>query len=126
MVPFALNAWEKLPGYPDEILAIHGKQIETSGSFKRNIEMIYIPKKELLGISFYNYSDKGDQVVIPYGTFNIRGCELKASGEIQGSYLVTSWNNYKTSKKIMRSCDTFFIRIYDETDNYSTYVVEND
>ena len=126
MVPFVLNAWDILPGYPEEILAVQGKQIETSGSFKRNVELIFVPSKELLGISFYNYKDKGDQVTIPYGTYNIRGCEMKASGEIEGPYFVSSLNNYNISKKIMRSCSTFFIRVYDQTDNYSTYVVEND
>jgi hypothetical protein len=124
MIPFVLNAWEKLPGYPEDIFALQGKQIETSGSFKRNIELAYIPSKELLGISFYNYDDKGDQVVIPYGTFNIRGCEMKAMGEIEGPYIVASLNNYNTYRKIMKTCGTFFIRVYDQTDNYSTYVVE--
>lgn len=124
MIPFVLSAWDKLPGYSEEVLALNGKQIETTGSFKRNIELIYVPGKELLGVSFYNYLDKGDQVVIPYGAFNIRGCEKRASGEIESSFIVASLNNYSTMKNIMKKCDTFFIRVYDDSNNYSTYVVE--
>ncbi|AGE48179.1 hypothetical protein CPTAKMNP4_112 [Salmonella phage vB_SenM-AKM_NP4] len=123
-VTFALNAWEKLPGYPEEVLALTGKQIETSGSFKRNVELIYIPIKELLGISFYNYNDKGDQVVIPVGSFNIRGCEKSAKGEIEQSFLIASFDSYNTAKTIMKTCDTFFIRVYNDVDEYSTYMVK--
>ncbi|ANA49459.1 hypothetical protein BI049_gp105 [Salmonella phage vB_SnwM_CGG4-1] len=124
LVPFVLSAWEKLPGYPEEVLALTGKQIETSGSFKRNVELIYVPSEELLGISFYNYDDKGDQVVIPVGSFNIRGCEKSAKGEIEQSSLIASSDKYNIAKNIMKECDTFFIRIYNDTDEYSTYMVK--
>ncbi|WWS24695.1 hypothetical protein vBKpnAMK4_00511 [Klebsiella phage vB_Kpn_AM_K4] len=50
---FSVNAWEKLPGYPETVLAAQGTKIESNGPFKNNIEIAFVPSsRKLLKIAF--------------------------------------------------------------------------
>lgn len=119
-LPLSVNAWEKLPGYPDNIYAIDGKLIETTGSFKKNIEVSYYPKKKAFGVSFYNYSNKDDQAIIPGGSIHFRGCGAKATGMINGVSIDFSEKDMKSFKKL--TCgEEIYVRVYDEFENYATY-----
>lgn len=115
------GAWESLPGYPDNVYAIQGTMVETSGGFKRNIELVHIPKKKAFGVSFYNYNNKEDQAIIPSGTVAFRGCGFKTFGLIEGSEITFNLSNYKAMNKL--TCgERVYVRVYDGYENYATYM----
>lgn len=119
-LPLSVNAWEKLPGYPDSVYVIDGKLVETTGSFKKNIEVAYYPKDKAFGVSFYNYSNKDDQAIIPGGSIHFRGCGAKATGMINGVSIDFSEKEMKSFKKL--TCgEEIYVRVYDEFENYATY-----
>lgn len=123
-VPLSVNAWEKLPGYPDSVYALQGELVETTGSFKNNIELVHSPKRDLYGITFYNYVDKGDLAFIPNGTVTMRGCGFKVYGLIENQRLALTPKSKEYFKKL--TCGSpIFVRIYDGFENYATYRIEN-
>lgn len=121
-ISFQSTAWDKIPGYADELYALNGTQVETSGSFKRNAEIVYSPNEKLWGLSFYNYNNKEDQAIIPYATLQIRACQKYADGALIGPRMVMQNQDEKALKSIFSTCTLpVYMRIYDPVGNYSTY-----
>lgn len=119
-------AWDKNEDYLDKVYTVQADQIETTGQFKRNLELMYNSTTKDFGISFYNYRNKGDQVVIPLGSYNIRGCGLKTNGIIDGPLLKMTFMDHVQLNLILSECGLpIYVRVYDGFDNYSTYRIES-
>lgn len=118
---FSVNAWEVLPGYPETVYATQGSKIESNGPFKNNIEIALVESSGKLLMSFYNYNDKDDQVIVPYVEYIARGCEIQGGGKtVYGVMLPDD----KTMSKQMIDCDSaIFVRVYNNLNEYATYKI---
>lgn len=123
-LPLSATAWDKLPGYPENIYATQGQLVETTGGLKRNIELSYVPSTKAFGVSFYNYKDKEDQAIIPGGSITFRGCNTKAFAVIKDASLKFSVKDYENFIK-MACGDEIYARVYDSFENYATYRFKN-
>ncbi len=118
---FSVNAWEKLPGYPETVLASQGVKIESNGPFKNNIEVAFVPSSGKLLMSFYNYSNKDDQVIVPQVEYNARGCGMQGDGiAING----VMHPEDQSIAELMLNCDNaIFLRVYNNLNEYATYKI---
>ncbi|ASD52046.1 hypothetical protein KNT64_gp094 [Pseudomonas phage PspYZU05] len=124
-VSFSGFAWEKNNDYLDNIYTVQADQIETTGQFKRNLEFMYNSSTKDFGMSFYNYRNKADQIVIPVGSFNIRGCGIKVNGNIDYAALKLTFSEHSKMRLLASSCGLpIYVRVYDLYDNYATYRIE--
>lgn len=123
-LPFCVNAWDKVPGYSENVYVTDGKLVETTGGLKRNIEIAHVPSLKAFAVSFYNYKDKGDQAFIPEGTISFRGCGAKAFATIKDESLIFSYKDYPNFLK-MTCGEQIYARVYDSFQNYATYRFEN-
>ncbi|AJD81926.1 hypothetical protein YenMTG1_116 [Yersinia phage vB_YenM_TG1] len=118
-------AWTPVLGYPEALYQMTGKLIESSGSFKNNVELVYAPSKEVYGLSFFNRS-RADQAVLPSGEYQLRACQQYADGVISGPNMLMTNDNAATFTNILSNCDqAIFIRVYDEVGNFATYRFDN-
>lgn len=125
LVSMSSSAWTFVPGYPEALYQMTGSMIESSGSFKTNVELVYAPTNKLFGLSFYNRS-KASQALLPSGEYQLRACEKYADGIISGASLLMTNANTETFNKILSTCEQpIFMRVYDSIGNFATYRFEN-
>jgi hypothetical protein len=72
-------------------------------------------------MSFYNYLDKDDQVIVPHVEYNARGCGMQSDGvSVDG---VMHPKEQGVLNPILNCNNAIFLRVYNNLNEYATYKI---